>query len=189
MPADDKSRKPRPPPAPYNRKPKFPKPKENSTNPKSSAKASESSSRENLTLHDWITVIDYYDDHQPMSQKELVHYFANCAEGALIFNQSTLSRHLSTKGRDADQHKLASYPTAISSKRIRVVVRPDVERCLVLWVKHMEEERKETVNGAMLMAKREKFENDLKVPENERMISDGWISKFYKAYVWIISQT
>ena len=89
MPADDKSRKPQPPPAPYNRKPKFPKPKENSTNPKSSAKASELSSQENLTLHDCIIVIDYYDDHQPMSQKELDHYFANCAEGALIFNQLT----------------------------------------------------------------------------------------------------
>ena len=101
----------------------------------------------------------------------------------------TLSWHLSKKGQDADQHKLASYLTAISSKRIWVVIRPDVERCLVLWVKHMEEERKETVNRAMLMAKREKFENDLKVPENERMISDGGISKFYKAYVWIISQT
>ena len=98
MPADDKSRKPRPPPAPYNQKPKFPKPKENSTNPKSSAKALELSSWENLTLHDWITVIDYHDDHQPMSQKELVHYFANHAEGALIFNQSTLSQHLSKKG-------------------------------------------------------------------------------------------
>lgn len=40
---------------------------------------------------------------------------------------------------------------------------PDVERCLVLWVKHMEEEKRETVNHAMLMAKHEKFENDLKV--------------------------
>ena len=53
----------------------------------------------------------------------------------------------------------------------------------------MEEEQKETVNRAMLMAKHEKFENDLKVPENKRMISNGWISKFYKAYMWIISQT
>ena len=70
---------------------------------------------------------------------------------------------MSKKGQDADQHKLASYLTAISSKRIWVVIHPDVERCLVLWVKkHMEEEQKETVNGAVLMAKHEKFENDLK---------------------------
>ena len=80
---------------------------------------------------------------------------------------STLSRHLSKKGRDADQHRLESFPTALSSKRIQTVVHPDVDKCLVLWVKHMEEERKETVNGAMLMAKHEKFENALKVPEKE----------------------
>ena len=53
----------------------------------------------------------------------------------------------------------------------------------------MEEERKETVNGAMLMAKCEKFENALKVPEKEQMLSDGWVSKFYKVYVWIIPLT
>ena len=44
---------------------------------------------------------------------------------------------------------------------------PYVNKCLVLWVKHMEEERKETVNGAMLMAKCKKFENALKVLEKE----------------------
>ena len=43
---------------------------------------------------------------------------------------------------------------------------PDVEKCLVLWVKYMEE-RKKTVNGAMLMAKCKKFENALKVLEKE----------------------
>ena len=107
------------------------------------------------------------------------------ADGTLIFNQSTFSWHLSKKGWDADEHKLESFLTALSSKRIQVVVCPDVENCFVLWVKHMEE-RKETVNGAMLIAKCEKFENALKVLEKERMISNGWISKFYKAYVWII---
>ena len=113
----------------------------------------------------------------------------NCAEDALIFNQSITSWHMSKKGWDTDQHKLASYPTAIFSKRIQVVICPDVERCLVLWVRYIEEEQKVMVNSTMLMAKHKKFENDLKVPENERTISDGWISKFYKGYMWIISQT
>ena len=174
-------------PAPYKQRPKVPKPKEDPpNNAKSSAKAPESSLRENLTLQNWMTVVNYYDDHQPMSQQELVHYFTHRAEGALIFNQSTLSRHLSKKGWDADQHRLKSFPTALSSKRIRTVVCPDVDKWLVLWVKHMEEERKETVNGVMLMAKHKKFENALKVLEKERMLSDGWVSKFYKVYVWII---
>ena len=143
-PAEEKKRKPRSPPAPYNPRPKVPKPKENlPNNAKSSAKAPKLSLQENLTLQDWVTVVNYYNDHQPMSQQELVHYFMHCAEGTLIFNQSTLSWHLSKKGQDADQHKLESFPTALSSKRIQVVVHPDVKKCLVLWVKHMEE-RKET---------------------------------------------
>jgi hypothetical protein len=37
-------------------------------------------------------------------------------------------------------------------QRLRVVTRPDVERALILWVRHMEE-RGETVNGPMLKAK------------------------------------
>ena len=87
----------------------------------SSAKALESSLRENLTLQDWMTVVNYYDDHQLMSQQELVHYFVHHAEGALIFNQSTLSQHLSKKGWDADQHRLKSFLTALSSKRIQML--------------------------------------------------------------------
>ena len=58
--ADDKSRKPQPPPAPYNWKLKFPKPKENSTNPKSSAKASELSSWEIwlfMTGSQWLIIM------------------------------------------------------------------------------------------------------------------------------------
>ena len=168
LPTEEKCRKLRSPPAPYKQRPKVPKPKENlPNNAKSSAKAPELSLWENLTLQDWVMVVNYYNNHQLMSQQELVHYFMHCAEGALIFNQSTLSRHLSKKGQDADQHRLESFLTTLSSKRIQAVVRPDVDKCLVLWVKHMEEERKETVNGAMLMAKHEKFENALKVPEKE----------------------
>ena len=79
----------------------------------------------------------------------------------------------------------SNHPTALSSKRIWVVVHPDVEKCLVLWVKYMEE-RKENVNGTMLMDKCEKFENALKVLEKEQMISDRWMSKFYKVCIWII---
>ena len=98
-PTEEKRRKPRSPPAPYKRRPNILKPKENlPNNTMSSARALESSLRENLTLQDWMTVVNYYNDHQLMSQQELVHYFVHRAEGALIFNQSTLSQHLSKKG-------------------------------------------------------------------------------------------
>jgi len=62
------------------------------------------------------------------------------------------SCHLSAECHAHDQSLLASTPTALSSKRIWVVTRPDVEDALVLWVKHMEE-KNEHVTGPMLVVK------------------------------------
>jgi hypothetical protein len=180
MPAnDERKRKPRTNVAPYIRRvPKQPK----ADIPKTSAKKTPKHARENLTLNDWLTVVAYFDSHQPISQHETVEYFSNRPEGALVFNQGSLSRHLSEKGREADKAKLISNPTALSSKRVQVVTRPDVEKALVYWVKHMEE-KGEQVTGPMLVTKRRKFEERLEVPEEERMRSDGWVSKFCKTYV------
>jgi hypothetical protein len=146
--------------------------------PKTSAvRLERHSHRHNLTLSDWLTVVAYYDSHQPISQEDVVKHFANKKDNALIFAQGSLSRHLSNKGREEDKQRLESNPTALSSKRIRVVTRPDVEEALFKWVKHMEE-KGEHVSGPMLVAKREKFEAALGVPENERLTSGGWISNF-----------
>jgi len=117
MPAiDERKRKPRTNVAPYIRcvpkQPKQPK----ADIPKTSSKKTPKHARENLTLNDWLTVVAYFDSHQPMSQHETVEYFANRPEGALVFNQGSLSRHLSEKGREADKAKLISNPTALSSK-------------------------------------------------------------------------
>ncbi|KAA1480006.1 hypothetical protein DENSPDRAFT_741482, partial [Dentipellis sp. KUC8613] len=161
--------KPRDKPKPYIRKEQSgPKPKDA---PQTSAQ-SVKRAKENLTLHDWLTVIAYHDQHQPISQAEVVQYFATRAEGILVFNQSSLSRHLSNAGRKADQAKLASTPTALSAKRAHIVTRPDVEHALVQWIKHMEE-KGEQVMGPMLKAKRERFEQQLEVLESERMKSTG----------------
>jgi hypothetical protein len=65
----------------------------------------------------------------------------------------------------------------------RVVTRPDVEKCLVLWVKHMEEVKGKTVTSPMLIAKREKFEKQLNVAEEEQLKRDGWLFRFCKTYV------
>ena len=157
-------RKPRDKPGPYNRQPKKPKPTTNA--PKTSAKPNKKSHRENLTLHDWLTVFTYVDAHPNMVQGDIVRHFATCIEGALIFTQSTLSQKV--KSRDQLQAWTESNPNALFKKRARVVTRPDVEWALVLWVKHMEE-KCETVNGPMLQVKREKFEAKFGVPENERL--------------------
>lgn len=167
---------------PYTKKPG---PKAGSSKAKLTPKTSAlpeapSHQRTNLTLYDWLRVVAWYDHNQPISQDETVKHFQNLQVDALIFTQSTLSRHLTENGRQHDQAKLASTPTALSSKRMRIVTRPDVEECLRLWVYHMEEKR-ETVTGPMLIEKRARFEDQLCVPENERLRSDGWIQKFLRA--------
>ena len=40
------------------------------------------------------------------------------------------------------------------------------------------EEKGEHVSGPMLIVKREKFEDALDVPENERLTSGGWVTNF-----------
>ena len=160
----ERKRKPRLSHAPY--KPRQPKLKAtaNQGNPKSSAKSLEARQRSNLTLHDWLTVFAYIDSHPGQSQDIIVEHFKTRHEGALIFNQSTLSRKLH------DRKKLEAcaneFPNALSSKRPRIVTRPDVDQALFLWVKHMEE-KKETVNGPMLIAKHAKCEEQFNVPKTE----------------------
>jgi hypothetical protein len=95
------------------------------------------------------------------------------------FNQCTLSRKI--KSQEELQKHITSHPNALSLKRPRIVTRPDVERALILWVRHMEE-KGETVNGPMLKAKRLKFEEQFDVPEAECLSGDGWIAPFCKAY-------
>ncbi|KAL7282003.1 hypothetical protein ACG7TL_003470 [Trametes sanguinea] len=141
----------------------------------------QSSSRSNLTLHDWLTVVDYFDTHRPITQAEIVKHFRTRTEGALIFDQASLSRHLSAKGRQADQARLNETPMALNTKRVRAVTRPDVEKALYLWFKHMET-KGEHVSGAMLVEKRAAFEEQLGVPKEQRLASDGWVLKFCKAY-------
>jgi hypothetical protein len=124
--------------------------------------------------------VQYYDKNQPLSQPEVVKYFANRLERALLLSQSALTRHLAKKGREEDQQRLLSNPTALSGKRAQVVTRPDVEKALVLWVKHIKE-KWEHVTSAMLVAKQGKFEDLMDVPEEERLRSDGWVQKFCRA--------
>jgi hypothetical protein len=122
----------------------------------------------NLTLSDWLMVVDYHDKNQPITQDAVVRHFANLREGALIFTQSSMSCHLSQKGRAEDHDQLNSNAAALSGKRARIVTRPDVEKALMLRVGHMEKKR-ETVTGAMLVEKQGRFEEALKVPEAERL--------------------
>ncbi|GJE99376.1 DDE-domain-containing protein [Phanerochaete sordida] len=159
----------------------FPGASSNSNAPRTSAVKAPQHARSNLTLHDWLTVVQYADKHLNLTQLQVVKYFRTRKEGALAFTQSTLSRHMSSEGRAKDAKLLVSHPTALSSKRARVVTRPNVERALVLWIKHMEA-KNEQVNGHMLSVKCTFFETKLDVPEEERLHLTGWIGKFLRTY-------
>lgn len=177
---DVPTRKPRASGKPYARNPEAKAHRKTKNTPKTSAVVKPKHDRSNLTTNDWLIVRDYVDSHPEKSQAEIVKHFSQLPTGAFIFTQSSLSRNMSDKGRAALDAKVASNPNALSMKRVRVVTRPDVEKALFLWVKHMEE-KGEHVTGPMLAVKRAKFEDRMDVPEAERLKS-GWIANFSKAY-------
>jgi hypothetical protein len=81
--------------------------------------------KENLTLHDWMTVFAFIDLHKDLQQAAVVEHFRTKKDGALLFTQSTLSRKI--KMRAELEARVDSNPNALSGKRERVVTRPDVE--------------------------------------------------------------
>jgi hypothetical protein len=87
------TRKPRDKPAPYKPRKRSEKQKKDAS--KTSAQPIEKTTRENLTLHDWMTVYKYVDEHPAMSQQAM--YRKARPEGVLIFTQATLSRKLKPK--------------------------------------------------------------------------------------------
>ncbi|KAJ7679949.1 hypothetical protein B0H17DRAFT_1138859 [Mycena rosella] len=102
---------------------------------------------EKISLSDWLQVFSFVDKHPSMTQKEVVTHFRTLATGALVFSQETLSRKLNPAKRQELEARVGSNPTALSSKRERVVTRPDVERAMILWVQSMEDDKGETVTG------------------------------------------
>ncbi|KAG6815073.1 hypothetical protein H0H87_005350, partial [Tephrocybe sp. NHM501043] len=161
---------------PYAQQPKAPTQK-NAL--KMSAKPTVSNKQDNLTLHNWMTVFAYIDAHTSMPQTQIQDHFALKKDGALEFSQSVLSRKL--KVHDKLETCVHDNPVAMSSKHACVVTRPDVEKALFLWVKHMEA-KGESVSGPMLKEKRKRYEEAFKVPDDEHLLSDGWISSFCQTY-------
>ncbi|KAF9225654.1 hypothetical protein BS17DRAFT_794587 [Gyrodon lividus] len=129
-------------------------PSKGSRSPKTLAIKKKKHSHNILTLHDWLTVVLYHDEHQPVSQATVIKHFT--------------TKKKDKKGCNEDKNWLESTPTALSSKRLHMVTRPDVE------------DKGKHVTGPMLIMKREKFELALDVPEKERLTSVGWVKNFCK---------
>ncbi|KAF8222497.1 hypothetical protein L208DRAFT_1322521 [Tricholoma matsutake] len=126
------TQKPHEKPHPYQQKPKGPIVK-NAL--KTSAKIVKEKNHKNLTLHDWMTVFTFIDQHPDMTQGNIVKHFASKSDSALLFNQCTLSQKLKS-WEELEKH-ITSHPNALSSKHLchkhpDVVTRPDVERALIL---------------------------------------------------------
>ena len=73
-----------------------PRPKTGKSNkaknaPKTSAFSNTPLQSNNLTLHDWLYVRNWYDNNQPVSQAETVSHFKNLPDNALLFTQGMLS--------------------------------------------------------------------------------------------------
>jgi hypothetical protein len=124
------TRKSRDKPKPYASKPG---PKAPQKAPASSAISIKSRQHKNLTINDWLTVFAFIDTHPGISQTSVCNHFHSLTDGALEFNQATLSRKL--KKREELEAYATSFPNAVSTKRERIVTHPDVDRALYLWVK------------------------------------------------------
>ena len=71
-------------------------------------------------------------------------------------------------------------PAALSARRQCVVVAPDVERVLVLWVEDMLING-HIVNGPLLTAKCKILEEKFNIPPEKCLTDKGWLQGFYKA--------
>ncbi|KAI6095488.1 hypothetical protein F5141DRAFT_1013256 [Pisolithus sp. B1] len=91
----------------------------------SAQKLASTSSCIHLTLSDWISVYSFVDAHPHMTQLDIVQHFAALKSGALIFNQTTLSRKL----RDCPkmEARINDNPTTLLSKWPHIVTCPQVE--------------------------------------------------------------
>ena len=161
---------------PYSRKP-GPKGPHRQNQPVSAARQIKQPSKQ-LTNQDWLTVFMWIDTNSPRSQRDIVDHFANRHNGPLHFDQATLSRKL--KKRGDIEATVKANPAALSARRRRVVVSPEVERALMLWVEDMIANGR-VVNGPLLTTKRKSLEEKFNVPPEKRLSDKGWIQNFYKA--------
>ena len=71
-----------------------PGPKAPQKAPATSAISTKSCQCKNLTVNDWLTVFAFIDTHPGISQTSVCDHFHSLLDGALKFNQATLSRKL-----------------------------------------------------------------------------------------------
>ncbi|KAJ3999556.1 hypothetical protein F5050DRAFT_1557281, partial [Lentinula boryana] len=142
--------------------------------PKTSAKKASDERNQQLTLYDKLQILKYHNKHPETMQDRIIEYFAMHSDelgGRLTFSQPTLSRII--RDRKKLEARTAENPTALSSKKARVVTEPEVERALYLWVRHLNIEKGELASGPMLQAKHATFEKALDIPQERWLTGKG----------------
>jgi hypothetical protein len=164
---------------PYTTKP-GPTPKDPaapSINAKHKTTALDVESKSRLTMGDWLSVFQWKDDHKA-TQTATVNEFKSRTKGRLVFSQGALSEAL--QRRPDMEARVNENAINASRSRARVVVCPQVEKALFYWSKSMEE-RNELVTQAMLVAKRVRLEEQMDIPDQQRLgNSTGWVQSFCK---------
>ena len=151
-----------------------------------SAISFKSQKQKNLTINDWLTISTFIDTLPSISQTSVCNHFQSLTDGALEFNQTTLSQKLKK------QEKIEAH--AASTKCQCIVTHPEVDQALYLWLKSMKA-KNEVVTGNMLCTKQRFFEQELRVPEEAQLQGEGWLASFKKVWVrgllirlWLIKQ-
>jgi len=83
---------------------------------RTSAQPAKKGKRENLTLHDWMTVYSFVDAHPSMLQTDMVNHFKSKADGALVFNQATLSQKLKNR-TEMEEHTFLRHTDILTAKQ------------------------------------------------------------------------
>ena len=152
--------------------------------PATSAISIKSQKWKNLTINDWLTIFAFIDTHPGISQTSVCNHFQSLTDGALEFNQTTLSWKL--KKWEEIEAYAASFLNAVSTKCQCIVTHPEVNWALYLWLKSMEA-KSEVVTGNMLCTKWRFFEQELRVPEEAQLQGEGCVKSLtaldYSAWV------
>ena len=122
------------------------------------------------------TVFAWINANLNQPQQDVINHFVNQWEGSLQFNQGTLSHKLKKQGNIEAMVKV--NPVTLSARRQCVVISPEVEQALMLWVDDMLANG-HVVNGLLLTTKCKILKDKFNVPPEKHLTDKGWLQGFY----------
>ncbi|KDQ18967.1 hypothetical protein BOTBODRAFT_98136, partial [Botryobasidium botryosum FD-172 SS1] len=129
--------------------------------------------RQNLTLYDKTSVLDFVAANPALTQSQVATHFR--ARGFSTITPATVSRIVAD---GAIYRERAKDPTQFSFKRPRKVAFPEVEAALSLWVA-TSDRRHLTISGDLIREKARRFAALFGIPPDDFLsLSNGWLESF-----------